>query len=161
MTTLLELPSKQEVRPILFPLGVGNPCIFWPRGQRVGDPKPCVMMQRENNDVVMLAEIRHGQNVEHHHVRHVDDLYFAGHPQARMSSQSGGGAWDYSPGIAYSWYVPGNPKNIAYFEGLALEDAQIILHLANEGWVPGRIATELSRKGLTKDRITEILEAQR
>lgn len=159
----MELPSKKEVRPVLFPLNVSDPCMFWPRGQRVGDPKPCLMLHRENNDVVSLIELRHGQCVQHEHVRHVDDPYFVDHPNARHSAMSGGGAWDYSPGLVYRYFVPGKPKNMACFQELALpmEWVQLALHLANEGWEPGKIATELSQKGFTKDRISEILEVQR
>jgi hypothetical protein len=160
MTTLLELPSKKELRITLFPLGVNNPVLFWPRGVRVGDPRPGVMLRRENDDSVLILEFRAGQNVERPCVRHVDDPYFIDHPRARESSQSGGGAWDYVPGHKYTWYVPAQVRDVELFEGLSLEVAQGIMHMANLGHPPEFIATTFSKKGFNKERIAEFLTYQ-
>jgi hypothetical protein len=163
MSTATESPKRASdlPQPILFPLEVGMPCLFWSRGERLGDPRPAIMIQRSGLDFVTLAGIRPGMTSLHANVRHVDDPYLQSHPLARRATgaeSSNGGAWDYVPDMRYEFFVPARAVTI---DGVELEFAQLILHLANLGWSPDLMAGTIRRKGLSKDLIEQVLAANR
>ena len=132
---------------------IGWRVLWYPHADKRNDPTVADVTDVHPNGTVDLTfvpprggECRHGRGI-----RHITDPLLTEHPEAKRSK----GGWDWVAGLVAPAPQEEKPQEEKSATAFPVEE---ILKLHESGAKPGEIALKLNAKGLTKNRVQQILD---